>query len=270
MRRAREPRRGAPRNPPACATIPRMFRRPPLPPPPAPLGLDDLEESPRPPLLSRRNVLWAIGLVIAGIAWGAAVRFADSLPIDIGFLASVLKIGVGLAFVIGLVIRLLFRGFAVDRVALVALLAVGGASIGLTLGPTVVPAATVAGTFTFAQSVPAGAPSTEDALECSWANGRWKVGALRTTPIKGLPTAHRLTLDFLRRTMSLADEGGSNLIAVGSEAFVSPADVPTRGEGDRSGTLDLLLLQVGIDSTADDPNEVRARFSWECPIPPPV
>lgn len=247
-----------------------MFRRP-RPSPPAPLGLDDLEDAPRPPLISRRNLLWAVGLVLAGIAWGAAVRFADSLPIDMGFFAFVLKIGVGFAFVIGLVIRLLFRGFEVDRVALVALLAVGSASIGLNAGPTVVPAATVAGTFTFAPSVPAGAPATAGALECEWASGRWKVGALSTiTPIEGLPTPHRLTLDFLRKTMSLADEEGSSLVAVGNGAFASPADAPPRGEGDRSGTLDLFLLQVGIESTADDSNEVRARFSWECPGPPPA
>lgn len=246
-----------------------MLRRP-RPLPPAPLGLDGLEEEPRPPLISRRNLLWAVGLVVAGIAWGAAVRFADSLPIDIGFLAFVLKIGVGFIFVIGLIIRLLFRGFEVDRVALIAFFAIAGASIGLNLGPTVVPAATVAGTFRFAPSVPAGTPATAGALECKWASGRWKIGTLRTTPVEGLPTPHRLTLDLLRKTMSLADEEGSSLAAVGNGAFVSPADAPPRGEGDRSGTLDLVLLQVGIESTADDPNEVRARFSWECPGPPPA
>ncbi|MFH1475741.1 MAG: hypothetical protein ABIG85_07770 [Chloroflexota bacterium] len=246
-----------------------MLRRP-RPSPPAPLGLDDLEKAPRPPLSSRRNLLWAVGLVVAGIAWGAAVRLADSLPIDMGFLAFVLKIGVGFAFLIGLVIQLLFRGFEVDRVTLIAVLAVGGAAIGLSFGPTVVPAATVAGTFSFAPSVPAGAPATAGVLECEWANGRWKIGTLRTAPLEGLPTTHRLGLDFLRKTMSLADEGGSHLVAVGSGAFVSPADASPRGEGDRSGTLDLFLLQVGIDSTADDPNEVRARFSWECPGPPPA
>ena len=210
------------------------------------------------------------GIVVAGIAWGAAVHFADSLPIDLGFIASILKIVVGLAFVIGLISRLLFSGFEVDRVALIAVLAVGGASIGLSLGPTVVPPATVAGTFTFAPSVPAGAPATEGALECEWASGRWKIGALRTAPIDGLPSPHRLTLDFLRTTMRLANEEGSTLVAFGSAAFTSPEDAPPRGEGDRSGTLDLLLLQVGTESTATDPNEVRARFSWECPAPPPA
>lgn len=187
-----------------------------------------------------------------------------------GFIPTLLKAGVGLAFVIGLISRLFISGFEVDRVALIAVLAVGGASIGLSLGPTVVPAATVAGTFTFAPLVPAGAPATEGALECEWASGRWKIGALRTTPIDGLPSPHRLTLDFLRTTMSLANEEGSNLVAFGSAAFISPEDAPPRGEGDRSGTLDLLLLQVGIASTGADPNEVRARFSWECPGPPPA
>ena len=247
-----------------------MFGRRPAPQPAAPLGLDDLEERPRAPLLSRHNLLWAVGIFAAGIAWGAAVAFADSLPIDLGFVAFVLKVVVGFVFVIGLVLRLLFRGFQVDRVALVALLALGGATVGLHIGPTIVPAATVSGTFTFAPSVPAGTVETAGALECEWANGHWKVGALRTiTPIDGLPTPHQLTIDFLRKTMSLADEKASNLVAVGNGAFVSPADAPPRGEGDRSGTLDLDLLQVGIESTAADPNEVRARFSWECPGPPP-
>jgi hypothetical protein len=154
-------------------------------------------------------------------------------------------------------------------VALIAVLALAGATIGLNVGPTIVPAATVTGTFTFAPSVPAGTVTTAGALECEWANGHWKIGALRTiTPIAGLPTPHQLTIDSLRKTMSLADDKGSNLVAVGNEAFVSPPDAPPRGEGDRSGTLDLFLLQVGIESTADDPNEVQARFSWECPGPP--
>ena len=242
----------------------------PRPSPPAPLGLADLEDAPRPPLFSRRNLLWAVGLVVAGIAWGAAIRFADSLPIDLGFFAFVLKIGVGFAFLIGLIIRLLFRGFEVDRVALIGLLAVSGAAFGLNLGPRVAPAATVAGTFTFAPSVPAWAPAAAGALECEWASGRWKVGALRTAPVEGLPMPHRLTLDFLRKTMSLADEEGSSLVAVGNGEFASPPGAPPRGEGDRSGTLDLVLLQVGIESTAADLNEVRGRFSWECPGPPPA
>jgi hypothetical protein len=247
-----------------------MFRRPPPAPPPAPLGVDDLEERPRRPLVSRHSLLWALGIVAAGIAWGAAVRFADSLPADMGFIAFVLKVGVGFAFLIALVLRLLFRGFEVDRVALIAVLALGGATIGLNAGPTIVPAATVTGSFTFAPSIPAGAPTTSGTLECEWASGRWKIGELRTiTAIAGLPTPHQLTIDFLRKTISLADEEASNLMAVGNEAFVPPADAPPRGEGDRSGTLDLLLLQVGLDSTAEDPNEVRARFSWECPGPPP-
>lgn len=246
-----------------------MLRRPP-PSPPTPLGIDDLEEAQRRPLVSRRSLLWAVGIVVGGIAWGAAVRLADSLPIDMGFLAFVLKIGVGFVFVIGLIIRLLFRGFEVDRVALIAVLAIGGASIGLNLGPTVVPPATVAGTFTFAPSVPGGAPTTAGALECEWASGRWRIGALRTPPVEGLPTPHRFTLDFLRKTMSLADEAVSNLVAVGNGAFAVPPDAPPRGEGDRSGTLDLILLQVGTESTAKDPNEVRVRFRWECAGPPPA
>ena len=94
-------------------------------------------------------------------------------------------------------------------------------------------------------------------------------GPAHDPPIEGLPTPHQLTIDFLRKTMSLADDEGSTLVAVGNEAFVSPADAPPRGEGDRSGTLDLFLLQVGIESTPDDPNEVQARFSWDCPGAPP-
>ncbi|HSW42919.1 MAG TPA: hypothetical protein VLM76_10460 [Patescibacteria group bacterium] len=248
-----------------------MFRRRPAPPPPVPLGPDDLEERPRPPLVTRRNMFRALGLVLAGVAWGAAARFAASLPIDMGFLAFVLEVGLGVIFVIGLVLRLLFRGFEVDRVALIALLTLGGVSIGHAIGPTVVPAATVVGTFTFAPSAPAAGPVTRGALECEWAAGRWKVGALSTvTPIESLPTPHHLTIDLLRRTMTLADEERSNLVAVGHGAFVAPADAPPPGEGDRSGALDLLLLQVGIESTPDDPIEVRARFSWECPGPPPA
>jgi len=247
-----------------------MLRRPP-PLPPAPLGLDDPgAQRPRSRLISRRSLPWALGLVLAGIAWGAAVHLTDSLPIDMGFIALILKVVVGLAFVIGLIVRLLLEGFEVDRVALIACLAVGGASIGLNVGPTVVSPAVVAGTFTFRPSLPAGAPVSAGALECEWASGRWKIGALRAAPIEGLPTVHRLALDLLRTTMSLTNETGSELRAFGSRAFTSPADAPPRGEGDRSGTLDLVLLQVGIDSTTEDPDEVRARFSWECPGPPPA
>ena len=202
-------RGAAPRPPPAG----RPARRPPRPPltplcdhpahvpPPsrspaagAPLGVDDLEQQPRAPLVSRHNLLWGLGIFAAGVAWGMAVAFADSLPIDLGFIAFVLKVVVGFVFVIGLVLRLLFRGFQVDRVALIAVLALGGATIGLNVGPTIVPAATVTGTFTFAPSIPAGTATTAGALECEWANGHWKIGALRTiTPIEGLPTPHQLT-----------------------------------------------------------------------------
>ena len=245
-----------------------MFRRPKLP-PPAPLGLDDLEAQPRPPLVTRENAMRAVALVLGGLAWGAAVRFADSLPIDLGFIAFALKVGVGLGFVLSLVLLLIFRGFEVDRVALVAACAIGGATIGLSFGPTVAAPVTVAGTFAFVPTVPPGTPSSAGAADCEWASGHWKIGALRTAPLAGLPTPHRLTLDFLRKTMSLADGDGSNLVAVGNAAFANPPDAPARGDGDRSGTLDLLLLQVGLESTPGDPNEVQGRLTWDCPGPPP-
>lgn len=246
-----------------------MFRRSRLPPPPpTPLGIEDFEPQPRPPLVTRRNILLALGLVAGGAAWGAAVHFADSLPVDMGFLAFALKVGIGAGFLIALILILLFRGFEVDRVAMIAALAIGGAWIGLNVGPAVAPPVTVSGTFTFAPTVPAGSPPSEGELECEWAAGRWKIGTLRTPPLDGLPTPHALTLDFLRRTVSLADDDGSTLLAVGNGAFVPPPDAPPRGDGDASGTLDLVLLQVDLDSTPDDPNEVQGRFTWDCPAPP--
>jgi hypothetical protein len=245
-----------------------MFRRPPPSPAPSPLGIEDLGHEPRPPLISRHTLAWAAVLFIGGVAWGAAVHFADSLPVDTGFIAFVLKVGVGFVFVISLVLALLFRGFEVDRVALAALCAIGGATIGLSIGPAVAPPITVAGVFSFAPSLPAGTPTTDGALECEWAAGRWKIGTLRTPVLDGFQTPNRLTIDFLRRTMRLADGEGSSLIALGNDAFVSPPDAPPRGGGDRSGVLDLDLLQVSFDATPEDPNEVRARFTWDCPEPP--
>jgi hypothetical protein len=183
--------------------------------------------------------------------------------------ATALKVGVGLTFVIGLIVRLLFGGFEVGRITLVALLTIGGAVIGTAVGPTVASAATVAGTFTFAPTVPAGAPPTQGTLDCEWAAGRWRIGALRTAPIGGLPTPHRLRLDLLRKTVSLADEAGSNFVTFGSSSFDSPADAPARGEGDRSGTLDLLLLRWGMGS-GSQPERGSGRFSWSCPAPPPA
>ena len=171
-----------------------MFRRPPHEQPPAPLGLDDLEGAPRPPLISRRAIGRAIALFLGGLAWGAAVRFADSLPVDAGFIAFVLKVGVGFVFVLAIALVLLFRGFEVDRVALAVLFTMAGASIGLNAGPTVSPPVTVVGAFSFAPSVPSGLPSTRGAVDCEWAAGRWKVGALRTAP-----TTRSCRLPTLRR-----------------------------------------------------------------------
>jgi hypothetical protein len=208
-----------------------------------------------------------VALFGGGIAWGAAVHFADSLPLDAGFLAFVLKVGVGVVFVLAIVLGLLFRGFEVDRTALAAACAIGGAVVGFAVGPTVPPGITVEGSYTFVATMPAGTSSSHGSLECGWANGRWKIGELRTAPLAGLPTPHRLTLDFLRRKMSLADGAGSTLVAIGSGGFETPADAPARGEGDRSGAIDLALLQVDVDSTRDDPNEVRGRFTWDCPGP---
>jgi hypothetical protein len=245
-----------------------MSRRPRLPPPPIkPIEPEDLEGRPRPPLVSPSNVMRAALLVVGGAAWGAGVRFANSLPVDMGFLAFVLEVGVGAGFVVALLLLLLFRGFEVDRVVLVAALALGGAWIGLSFGPTVAPPVTVTGTFTFAPTYPAVAV-TRGEVACEWAAGRWRIGGLRTGPLAGFATPHRLAIDFLRRTISLADGVGSNLIALGHGAFVQPPDGPQRREGDAGGTLDILVLQVDLASTPVDPLEVRARFSWDCPGPP--
>jgi hypothetical protein len=230
--------------------------------------MEDLESPPpRPSLLSRRVLLRLLALFVGGVAWGMAVRFADSLPVDLGFVGFALKVGVGFVFVLGIALVLLFRGFEVDRVALGIGAAALGAWIGLGIGPTVAPPVTVSGTFTFMPSAPADLPASAGALTCEWAAGRWRIGALMTGPLDGL-APHALTVDLLRKTIALADGEGSRLLAVGSEALAPPADAPPWGAGDRSGTLDLQLLQVDPDSTADDPNEVRARFAWDCPAPP--
>ena len=246
-----------------------MFRRRRLPPPPiTPLGVDDLEAAPRPPLITRAN-LWRAALLFGGgIAWGLAVRFADSLPLDMAFLSFALKVVGGVGFFLALILMLLFRGFEVDRVALIAALGLGGAWIGLAVGPTVQPAVTVAGTFTFTPTAPAGLSASAGAVECEWAAGRWRLGMLRTEPIDGLPTPHAFTVDFLRQTIRLADDDGSTLLAVGSDEFMPPAGAPPPGEGDRTGSLDVLVLQADFASTPDDPNEVAGRLTWECPGPP--
>jgi hypothetical protein len=245
-----------------------MFRRPRLPPPPIkPLEPADLEDRPRPALVSRRNILRAALLIAGGAAWGAAVRFANSLPADMAFLAFVLEVGVGVGFVVALLLLLLLRGFEVDRVALVAVLALGGAWLGFSVGPTVAPPVTVSGTFVFEPSYPA-ISETRGEVVCEWAAGRWRIGALRTEPLAGFATPHSLAVNFLGRTIALADGAGSNLIAVGHGAFVQPPDAPPRGQGDASGVLDILVLQVDPASTPVDPLEVRGRFSWECPGPP--
>jgi hypothetical protein len=246
-----------------------MFRRRRLPPPPVtPLGLDDLEAAPRPPLVTRTNLARAGLLFGGGVAWGLLVRFADSLPVDLAFFSFALKVVGGVGFFLALILLLLFRGFEVDRVALIAALGLGGAWIGLAVGPTVPPAVTVAGTFTFAPSVPAGLPASAGAAECEWAAGRWRLGALRTEPLDGLDTPHVLTVDFLRRTIRLANDGGSTLLAVGDDEFQPPVGAPPPGEGDRTGSLDVLVLQADLASTPDDPNEVAGLLAWECPGPP--
>jgi hypothetical protein len=244
-----------------------MFRgRRPAPPP---TGPQDLVAVPRSPLVTRRNVLRAVALLTGGVAWGIAVRFTDSLPVDSGLLSFALKAGVGFGFVLAAAIAIAFRGHEIERVAIAVGLAIAGAAFGLAIGPTVPPAITVSGSFTFVPATPAGLPESRDELECEWANGRTKVGEVRTPPLAGFTTPYRLTVDFLRDTITLANGAGSSLVAIGADAFVPPPDAPPLGQGDSSGILDLDLLQVGYDLTADDPNEVIGRFTWECPTPPP-
>ena len=66
---------------------------------------------------------------------------------------------------IGLVFQLLFRGFNVDRVVIVAPLVLGGSALGLGAGPIVAPAVTVAGTYSFTPTLPA-VRASEGALWC--------------------------------------------------------------------------------------------------------
>ena len=238
-----------------------------------PLGWSEIEaaaaagRSILPP--TRRDISTAIVLLLSGIAWGAGLRFAGSLPVDFGFLLFLLQLGLGLVFVIGLVVQLLFRGFHVDRVVIVAALVLGGGALGLGTGPTVAPAVTVAGTYTFAPTLPAGRASQGD-LWCEWASGRWRVGLLTTiTPIVGLPTPHILKANFLSRRVELADAASSTLLALGDAAVAPPPDETARGAGDRTGAIALDLLQVNLASGPSEVNEVRGTFRWTCPGPPP-
>jgi hypothetical protein len=245
-----------------------MFRRPSTPPPP-PLGLEELETEPRSPLVSRRNVVRAVAIFAGAVAWGAAVRLADSLPLNMAFIDFVLKVGVGFAFVLAIALLLLFRGFEVDRVAIVVILAFSGGYVGAAIGPTVPPAVTVTGRFTFAPTVPPGLPGTTGDVACEWANGRWSIGMLETGPLNGFAIPHLLTVDMMRRTITLHDGGHSTLLQVGDAPFVPPPGTPPWGPGDRSGTMDMSLLQVNVESTPTDPNQVDARLTWDCPGPPP-
>ena len=218
---------------------------------------------------TRRDLATAAVLLLAGIAWGAALRFAGSLPVDFGFLLFLLQFGLGLVFVIGLVFQLLFRGFNVDRVVIVAVLVLGGGALGLGTGPTVPPAVTVAGTYTFAPTLPA-VRASAGALSCEWASGRWRIGLLTTiAPIAGLPTSHTLKANFLTRQVELADGASSTLLALGDAAVAPPPDETTRGPGDRTGAIALDLLQVNLASGPTEVNEVRGTFRWTCPGPPP-
>jgi hypothetical protein len=218
---------------------------------------------------TRRDIATAAMLFLSGIAWGAALRFAGSLPVDFGFLLFLLQFGLGIVFVIGLVIQLLFHGFHVDRVVIVAALVLGGGAVGLGAGPTVAPAVTVPGTYTFAPTLPAG-PASAGALSCEWANGRWRIGLLTTvTPVSGLPTPHTLSADFLSRQVELADGASSTLLALGDAAVAPPPDEPARGAGDRTGAIQVDLLQVNLASGPSEVNEVRGTFRWTCPGPPP-
>ncbi len=231
----------------------------------------DAESAPRrgifPP--TRHDVGLAGTLLVAGIGWGAALRFADSLPVDFGFLLFVLQFGVGIVLVIGLLFQLLFRGFNVDRVAIVAALVLGGAAVGLGTGPTVAPAVTVAGTYAYAQTLPA-APAGGGVLACEWAAGRWRIGLLTTTtPIGGLPTPHVLSVDLLNHRVQLTDGATSTLLALGDAAVAPPPGETARGAGDRTGAIALDLLQVNLASGSSDVEEVRGVFRWTCPGPPP-
>ena len=235
-----------------------------------PLAWSDQEAEPRRPLLppTRRDVATAAALLVAGIAWGAALAFTESLPVDFGFLVFVLQLGVGLVFIITLVHRLLFRGFHVDRVVIVAALVVGGGALGMAAGPTVPPAVTVVGSYTFTPSLPA-APATQGALACEWANGRWRIGILTTTtPISGLPTPHVLTVNLLDRQVQLSDGASSTLLAEGDSAVQPPPGETARGAGDRTGAIAIDVLQVNLAAGPSEVNEVRGTFRWTCPGPP--
>ena len=235
-----------------------------------PLAWSDQEAEPRRPLLppTRRDVATAAALLVAGIAWGAALAFTESLPVDFGFLVFVLQLGVGLAFILTLVHRLLFRGFHVDRVVIVAALVVGGGALGMVAGPTVPPAVPVVGSYTFTPSLPA-APATQGALACEWANGRWRIGVLTTTtPISGLPTPHTLTVNLLDRQVQLSDGASSTLLAEGDSAVQPPPGETARGAGDRTGAIAIDVLQVNLAAGPSEVNEVRGTFRWTCPGPP--
>ncbi len=252
------PRFGSPRSRPPIA-------------PTDPLGWSEVEAQPRRGLFppTRRDYATAGILLVAGIAWGAALRFAGSLPVDFGFLLFLLQFGVGIVFVIGLIFQLLFRGFMVDRVLIVAALVLGGGALGLGTGPTVAPAVTVAGTYTFAPTLPA-VEASGGALSCEWASGRWRIGLLTTvTPIVGLPTPHVLTVDFLSRKTQLADGASSTLLALGDGAVAPPPDDTGRGAGDRTGAIAIDVLQVNLASGPSEVDEVRGTFRWTCPGPPP-
>jgi len=103
-----------------------------------PLAWSDQEAEPRRPLLpptpgatSRRQA----ALLVAGIAWGAALAFTRACRSTFGFLVFVLQLGVGLVFIITWCTGSSSAVSTSNRVVIVAALVVGGGALGMAAGP---------------------------------------------------------------------------------------------------------------------------------------
>ena len=230
---------------------------------------------------------WAGITLVVGALVGMLVHVLDSAPGALAFTATAARVMLALVAILGFIFgvaRLIMLGEA-PRLAGVAALLVG-AIAAYPFGPTWIPGATVAGTYTV--SVP-GMPAATGLLTCDWLPGRWRVGSFAaTTPIVA-PNGDELVLSASFtlpqvRLDRVASDGSLRASYVNGAADVLepgrlPNGDPARTADGRSGedqvkvTLDSsrppagALASWGESLPADDGTGFRVKFTWQCAGP---
>jgi hypothetical protein len=223
----------------------------------------------RPRAFDRRDVLVIALLAVAGGAVGLFLHYANSLPPDQGFIATLTTFVLGCAILVAALSGLLHWAGGRKQTLVSTGAFVAGIVAGYPFGPAVASPVTVAGTASLTLTGVSGA--FEGAAACDWAAARARVAQVRMAGVPYAGGEATVTVDLYGvRTTVQAPRALYRWTGPDAVAPLEPGAEAISADG-ATGSIRVYVIRADVpdDGTEEEPVELNGSLVWRCEAAPP-